>query len=231
MKKISFILLLTCTFILSCSDKESSSEIDTVETEIESLPGIGDKVLERLAYDRDFDVIKSNFTIWQNKENEIVILSNDDLPRNLFILQGAKKPTSLTDGNYEIVYLKHSILAHNLETGAKTYLRLDNKKENILTEKVKAQNILIDDEIVGYGLIYGFADTKNNKDFSVDILKKQESLIGYFAEIHENKGYGSGGPGASECSIVPQGGGGCSVTCNPGYYACCNIDCYCVPEG
>lgn len=42
----------------------------------------------------------------------------------------------------------------------------------------------------------------------------------------------SGGRGASQCSNdgnIAGSGGGCSVTCNSGYYACCNVvNCYCV---
>lgn len=45
----------------------------------------------------------------------------------------------------------------------------------------------------------------------------------------------SGGIAASQCSI--EGGisldagisGGCSVTCNSGYYACCDLHCTCEP--
>lgn len=46
----------------------------------------------------------------------------------------------------------------------------------------------------------------------------------------------SGGRGASSCSIqagITIGGGisaGCSVTCLPGYYACCGLKCTCVNE-
>lgn len=40
----------------------------------------------------------------------------------------------------------------------------------------------------------------------------------------------SGGTGSSSCSITEWPGVGCSVTCNTGYYACCNSSttkCYC----
>lgn len=46
----------------------------------------------------------------------------------------------------------------------------------------------------------------------------------------------SGGPGSSQCSVT-YGGDGCSVSCQVGYYACCERggivtapDCYCVRE-
>lgn len=39
----------------------------------------------------------------------------------------------------------------------------------------------------------------------------------------------AGGEGASSCSI--EGGGiSCEVSCNSGYYACCGVGCYCMPE-
>lgn len=41
----------------------------------------------------------------------------------------------------------------------------------------------------------------------------------------------SGGVGSTQCSIdanVVGNGAGCSVSCGPGYYACCGVGCYCV---
>lgn len=48
----------------------------------------------------------------------------------------------------------------------------------------------------------------------------------------------SGGPGSNSCSIdagieiLGVGvAGGCSVSCNSGYYACCSLRCTCINEG
>ena len=45
-----------------------------------------------------------------------------------------------------------------------------------------------------------------------------------------------GGPGKTYCEIdanyytrIGRTGGGCSVTCADGYYACCGAHCYCKP--
>jgi hypothetical protein len=70
------------------------------------------------------------------------------------------------------------------------------------------------------------------EDGSYAPINLNKSFVGDVQLLSEADDCKSGGPGASQCSFNAPGGGGCSVTCNSGYYACCvNAgDCHCVKE-
>lgn len=230
MKKNRLIwFLVLFAMVISCSDNDSSSSKENGKN-IEEKSLLSDKIFNRLDYDKDFMTIQGEFQVWQTKENEIVFLNKEGNNRNLLILQGAEKQSLLKDGNFEIVYLKHSILVNNLDTGSITYLKVPKNEEIAITNKFK-DNITIDAQIDGFGLILAYIDYKNDAKLSLDILKKQNSLTIYLSSIFNNRsGCANGGQGSTSCSIAPEGGGGCSVSCGAGYYACCNFNCYCVPN-
>lgn len=52
-------------------------------------------------------------------------------------------------------------------------------------------------------------------------------------EAEARSGCWAGGPGSSACTYTfPVGGGGCSVTCNDGWYSCCDSGgCRCIENG
>ena len=220
-------LFFLSTIVFSCSDKDVSPiEENAMDTSL-----IASKIFNSLPHDRDFAQIQGQFYVWQTKENEIVFLAKDNLKRNLLILQGASHSTSMNDGHYEIVYLKHSIIVNNLDTGVKTYLKVPKPEERSITDKVKKQGIELGSEIDGYGLIYGFIDLKEDKKLSLDVLIDQNSIIDYLSSMDNSRGQcGSGGPGSTSCTVYAPDGGGCSVSCGSGYYACCNFTCNCNPN-
>lgn len=221
--------IVLSAMVIGCSDNVSSSDKENKNFENANL--LGNKVITKLAHDKDFRTIQGEFEVWQTKDNEIVLLGKDDTERNLVILQGADKKTNLKDGNYEIIYLKHSVLLNNLDNGTLSYLRVPKPQEAAITEKVAQQDLDIQTRIDGFGLILAYLDYKNNPELAVNKLKQQESLTQYLSSVMGDGGNcGSGGPGATSCSVAPEGGGGCSVSCGAGYYACCNFNCYCVPE-
>ncbi|MBK5212989.1 MAG: hypothetical protein JJE55_04935 [Flavobacteriaceae bacterium] len=158
MKKINLLwLFVLSVLIVSCTDNDSSSSEENAKN-VEGTSLIGNKILNKLEYDKDFLTIKDQFYVWQNKENEIIFLSKNNTNRNLLILQGADRQTPLKDGNYEIVYLKHSFLAHNLTTGSMSYLKVPKTEESIITDKITKQNIDFDTQIEGFGLILAYID-------------------------------------------------------------------------
>ena len=76
------------------------------------------------------------------------------------------------------------------------------------------------------GLVVKTGMSSSSFDLNVEALADGESSSDCY----------SGGKGAISCTIPPNvnlgdrgTSGGCSVTCGVSYYACCDIQCSCVP--
>lgn len=118
------------------------------------------------------------------------------------------------------------------------------------TIKLKAdEDILTFTLIKGYSnpnekIVYGYGLSHRNGDYRLIDSQNPSSVMDLLnltnVALSGDLSCHSGGVGSSECSTtgsdlgqIPGGGGGCSVKCNNGYYACCDgakNECRCNPE-
>ncbi len=222
LKNISILMTLFLLFV-NCNDDLNEKNKSSKNLSIDS-----NKILEQMTADKNYKIINGNFVVWQTEDNEIVAVNTNADERNMFILQGATKDIDLKDGNYEILYLKHSLLLQNKDTGENVYLKVPKPEEKIITLSVK-KNINLQNEIEGIGLIYETLPIKQNQSMRIDVVKKQPSIIEFLTATTNTTNIdgdcSSGGTGSSSCS-----NNNCSVSCQSGYYACCNLLCDCKPN-
>jgi len=215
-------LIIITFFVIglaSCNNDKTSSNENSDVYDLKS----SQELLNTMTHDKNYKIMKGSFQVWQTEANEIVLLNSDLSTKNLLILQGASSKTEISLGNYEALYLKHSLLLQNLDTKERVYLKVPKPEEKKITEHLKKQ-IPLGKVIEGYGLIFGTLDMDNKKLSNLDVVKSQNSLVDYLSQVYqESRGdCGDGGEGSSSCSNSH-----CSVSCKDGYYACCNYNCHC----
>lgn len=153
-----------------------------------------------------------------------IIGNGDGVADYAFILQVLEE---LDKGKYDM-RMENVVLAYEQES----LLITTSDKENVvelLLDRAK-QQYPTSNPILGYGL----AKWKSQWEFPIS----EEDFI-VMCNLSQNTSCDSGGEGASSCMVNCGGqGGSCSVTCNRGYYACCNCgtsseeaECYCIKEG
>jgi hypothetical protein len=153
----------------------------------------------------------------------LIDLKNDNTFNDYFLLQ-------YSENNLSNLELSNDLILSDFN---KDYIKikdLNSKKIITFTIDKKYSNT---NEVVIYG--YGFSKKSNN--FKLNLINEPNTIldiIQYSGKFLFEGNVGglecnSGGVGSSECSTtgsdmgqIPGGGGGCSVKCSPGYYACCD---------
>lgn len=202
MKKIFFSLITTITFFYSSFSQHKVNLIDIPNVEVAFLIDL-----------------QSNDTF---KDYFLLQYSNNDL-RNLNLSDNL----ILNDFNKDYIKIK------DLNSNKITVFTLDSNYRNS-----------------NETIIYGFGFSKKSNNFKLNLANSTPKTVLDIIEYNGRLPFGndfneggldcdSGGVGSSECSTtgsdlgsIPGGGGGCSVKCNPGYYACCDggaNECRCKP--
>ncbi len=145
-----------------------------------------EKLLGQMTSDKDYRIMDGEFMVWQTPEKEIVFVNPAISERNMFILQGANATTDFTDGNYQVLYLKHSLLIQNKNTGENLYLKVPKKEEEVITTSLK-KNIELKNTIEGYGLVFGTMNLDPNNPSAIDYIKDQASIFDYLNTTVTNK--------------------------------------------
>lgn len=160
------------------------------------------------------------------------------------------KSIELSDNDKCEVFIPQSrkyILINNLTRQKVVFVGLYDVETAIASVSVKLAGQSLGHNFIGFGLSY--MENKWSKDAVLKqtslvadevLLKANNNIPASVKETGVNKVKGvtchSGGAGASQCSVeeglpITQV---CSVTCNAGYYACCNTStfkCKCYPNG
>lgn len=155
-------------------------------------------------------ILEGKISSWTNANNIFFSTKTSD-QTHLFILQTeTRQKLSKQMDIKRLIYLDHMIL---LETKAGIqYYGVQKEEAKNLFEKLEYE--MEDFQTIKYG--YGLSYTKLAP-------QKFENYIRNFAEDSNNdlssnkRRCDAGGEGASSCSV-----GDCSVSCQVGYYACCN---------
>ena len=239
MKKL-FNYLLVCFVCVSCSKKQSFTSIETEITKT-LADKKGDlkngKVVLQVTENNELMLLQSSDPNTPNQVDRIIILAFDK-GINIPIKDQDLKTTSM------FFFSDKRAIALHSEIENKVFLVGLNEQESQEKKDLLNLNLLIKDSytetLLGYGIsvLTGKWDleklTTNKFSSAFDKLDYSNQLMNIVPLTGGGGGAPnctSGGAGASECSIEETIGGKCSVTCQAGYYACCDsrtVKCNCV---
>lgn len=165
------------------------------------------------------------FKVWKNESGEIVFYTESKESINVMTCQNCNNIDGLgLSGKATLTFLDHSFV---FRKGKASYYFAVDKPEEKEIKSSFGLSFPIENEHYGTGVTYHWLDKntmKNASDFFSKITKAPNA-VEYIISTNSSDVTGkniecsSGGQGASSCSM---GGGGCSVSCSSGYYACCN---------
>lgn len=215
-KLLSGTVLCTLLFLFSCDEKENLKEqqynlAKKISLQEENLTKNMDVSL--LNRPLIFESKKFTFQITEGKTLALMCETKDEY--HIFVLQteGVKEDAISDVQISKVIYLDHIMIA-TTDKG-KYYFSVRNQHAERVQKMIpKNQNYIA--EIYGYGLIYNKIKKEviDNPSLIIDELTADSSFKVSSIDI---RGCNSGGEGSSSCSID-----GCSVSCDLGYYACCN---------
>ncbi|MDY8137545.1 hypothetical protein [Aquimarina sp. 2201CG5-10] len=193
--------------------KDFEAKIENTFARVDLLPS-GDVVLATNTNKKEFD---------------------DRVYKEVIILAGRPNSSPIQEslGEVYLVNLKNIIIIQKSPTEFLNLIVNADYISNELGRLQKNHDIKIDDDnsYVGYGLSRIKGEWSIPDDIS-KFYRDGHEAIHYYNILQTNnpKDYekttcSSGGPGATTCTITEEYWGakqGCTVTCGPGYYACCN---------
>lgn len=220
--------LCTALFLFSCNEDENLKEKQNnlakkISLQEENLTKNMDVSL--LNRPLIFESKKFIFQITDGKTVTLMCETKDYY--NIFILQteGVKKDAISDIQISKVIYLDHIMIA-STDKGNYYFSVKNRNAERIQKMIPKNQNYIA--KIYGYGLIYNKIKKEELDDPSLIIDELTTDISSKVSYLHL-RGCNSGGEGSSSCSID-----GCFVSCDPGYYACCNHglpdSCKCIKE-
>lgn len=191
--------------------------------------------LKSIAERTNSEYIKSNVAI-MNEGNASLILIPDKLGKyvdQILFIQGGVLSSSDGMTYSEIVYNPHALIYSNNDNVILVKLKeyeIGDTLQNLIDENEVLTAVGIGERILGQKNKILMNKYNIEKKLRVELKK-----ISHF-DMAGGCGCG-GGAGATSCSCSTKNNGGCSVSCGPGYYACCNggtwrsVSCVCVSKG
>lgn len=215
LKKAAFLLgssiLIVMFLVVSCEDQEIS------QTKYLDLDNFNS-----LITDTDGESYTGEVTSFVTDSNEIVIKLKGTINK-LYVLQKEETPDELNLNNEksQIIYLRNALVINAVSSSQIYYLGVNNQAGEKIRHRVKTK-VNLSQELFGYGLAQ-----MDISDFTEYDFQKYKSVYQSLAKVSGKsidtlmQECNSGGPGSSSCSYSDPSGG-CSVSCNGGYYACCD---------
>lgn len=227
MKKTTYLIsiLFFMTIVAnSCDHDENilSSHAKSSETILESSKINYARVENPIA-------LEGNIKVWKSTSNELVIFTETEELKHLFILQDMYNETIFQDEYFKLTFLDHGVVLDS-KTNESLFVGVKDKTESLNIKKAFDENRKSKkmNDTYGTGLIHIWQPSKSkiaDSKMKYNLLTEQPSVLKFIYEDAATESCDNGGAGSSSCSVSTGGSGsnsGCSVSCQTGYYSCCN---------
>ncbi|WP_374402131.1 hypothetical protein [Flavobacterium sp.] len=223
-KKFLIASTLTLLFfvLISCNEDDKNSESSlAVKTETEKSD------LDYSKYENSI-ALKGKIKTWLNSNNELVIYTETVDTKHIFILQETDSKLKLENEYSKITFLDHSIILDSKSEAF--FIGVKEKLESsiIIKEFKEIRTNKKTLEAYGSGIVHMWFEKGNEfakSKIKLNIIEEQPSIFKYLEDADAGTSCDSGGTGSTSCSVSSGGSGqstGCSVSCQSGYYSCCN---------
>lgn len=236
MKKNQFSLV--SLFVVLFSIMVYSCDSTTGTTESQNVPLQTDSSTQRLVANNGIVPMyhyegNVQFRVFgQTKEdegNEVTFYFLDNSRVNFVILQNSNITQMFANGNFEVDIYESGVVLHDKNQSRKYFYGIDDAKSEELVDALGRESFTsVNNNAKGFVYNWGTQDDYGNQNLT-QIAQKNIATLSFIDSVafdnETEAGCDSGGAGASSCSVSGGATGnstGCSVSCNSGYYACCN---------
>lgn len=216
------IFFVVATLLSSCTPNSSET------TDSTSLENRYIKLSNELLTKHNGTEYSGKTTITNTSADEMVLDLRTGEDRVVFLVQTEKQPISSQEikSDAQVFHFGSFLLLNIVEPNKLYAIDVNNEEAKQVSSDVREEITGIDNSLSAFGLArYNFSVEESKK---LEIIEGQpflESLAVVYPDEQIADECSSGGEGAVSCSESWESGtqgGGCSVTCGSGYYACCN---------
>lgn len=240
MKKLSFFLcVMLCFGFVACNAQDISTALRNALGGNRYLEAKGKISVKKSSNNTVLLLFRSDGTNETDFDKAFVIFSETPITKFTISENDAFEIMIPSSRKYMAIY--------NSTKNKIFFIGTSDSKVEIDQIKAKNElsNYIANTDYLGYGFSYmkgKWSESRINESkyltpfYTLDYANEQDTNLRLALPPDDDGGANdctkcsSGGAGSSQCSIDEWPGVGCSVTCNAGYYACCNsktVKCYC----